>query len=240
MIDSKCGFVARNKHGFDTKTPCQHTKKTIQHASSSSLEGLRKCLHLGCKVDSNQLADPARNSYIVLMRDPRDVTISECFHRHPPCSSPILERVIHDRLPCITAWVAARYIWHSAKFSRNTHFVFYERLLHDTSAYYPLCDALNVSCTESILEKVIDATTPKETIKFKTELAAKHHVHKPHIVSVRSAGRKNYLNYSLSSYNLKWMETVLRNVLPPDLVQEWVSPLILVATCHSLRSTLFQ
>ncbi|CAN0450242.1 unnamed protein product, partial [Ectocarpus sp. 12 AP-2014] len=184
---------------FGDTPPCLDEEET------PTRERLRACLFntSALCVQYMPSVDPDVRRSMVIIRDPRDVAMSERemrmkYYRDPPWIRKATPDVFAlKRFEILVSWTHQRYLWHTETvMAPSSHVVFYEDLKDHHHGFIGMADFMGLACSEE------DAL----------EVWRAHRNPAPH---------GDYSTHGLQQETIQWMNETMARLLPPSLALRW-------------------
>lgn len=183
-----------HKNYFQENQPCESDLPP-------SRKRLKECLwdtSPSCFEFENSRAD---NRTAVVMRDPRDVILSERdmrieFFKHQWVIEWSIDDFVKKRFQDLISWTHQRWVWHTETLGDSSIILLYEDLREDYAYMVDLANFMGLECSLEQAKKVW--------------LQHKH-----------SSIPKSYSTSNLKTETIEWMNTTMAQLLPIELVNHY-------------------
>jgi len=224
FLPSTKGALCNHAGGFARRHPCGMS-------DSDGVDAVRRCVrqcsHQG-KLVTEGLAKSTTSStkgntkgtiYLAIFRDPRDVTISMCFHRHGNTTSTNkLDKCLKDNYVKQAQWIRFRHLYYDYFPRMSVVLLCYHQMReHSEEQMRYILEAMQINRGVSVnqIRDVYSATSPDALRHNKG-----YNMHNPSSSKpkVRSAGSKHYTDYGLNQSTISWMRDVFERLEFPYLI----------------------
>jgi hypothetical protein len=163
---------------------------------------------------------------LVVLRDPRDVVISEFYHAHSDDAhqydrNPKLIQHITNHFKTACRWTAARYLWHSQKLANHSVIFQYEDVWQPERRphfiQYLCRELLARNCSEPEVAHVLyHSSSSGAQADYKL-------AHGETNAMVRSAGNTTWRDHASAREMSAHMNNVMKETLPVELLRAWTA-----------------
>ncbi|CAM9389589.1 unnamed protein product [Scytosiphon promiscuus] len=147
--------------------------------------------------------DPDVRRSIIILRDPRDVVISERGFRLEYYDDPVwmaqtsADEFVRRRFEIIVSWVHQRYVWHTESvMAPSSHIVYYDDLKDNYRGLIDMAAFMGLNCSDDDAQRVWWS----------------HRNAEPH---------GDYTTHGLEDETIVWMNATMARLLPPALAARW-------------------
>ncbi|CAM9683581.1 unnamed protein product [Choristocarpus tenellus] len=195
-----CGAPRSHGLGVDPTIPCLNDVKP-------TCAELERFLPTDCEMSNYNARE------IVIVRDPRDVVISEYFYLR---ISDSMEQFIRTRFESITSWIRQRWVWHTTVLRDSSLMLYYEDLQVSEVPYWTLASWFSLNATSAEIHTIVEATSKEALLTMQREGGIKQeHGRNP---QVRVSTERNFNDYNLTTETIAWMNYTMSSLLPGILL----------------------